>query len=51
MRLSQGVPQGSVFEPLLFNFYLTYLFFLSEFTDVCKFENDRTFNARDIDLN
>ena len=48
MRLSQGVPQGSVFEPLLFNFYFTDLFF---FTDVCKFENDRTFNARDIDLN
>ena len=44
-ELSQGVPQGSVLGPLLFNIYLNDLFLLSECTDLCNFADDTTFYA------
>ena len=49
--MSQGVPQGFVLGPLLFNIYLNDLFFLSEFIDLCHFADDTTFYALDVDLN
>ena len=48
-QLIQGVLQGSVLGPLLFNIYLSDLFYIAE-SNVCNFADDTTFYACDGDI-
>ena len=42
VKIKRGIPQGSIFAPILFNIFMNDTFMIIEQSDICNFADDHT---------